>query len=191
MLETGGGESILSVPGMTGTSFAGYCASVETRLRDVYGVLVVTRPISDQLKGDLDGLEIHIDDDQTPEQRLFLLAHLFGHTVQWNTDPASFEIAMPALGRVDEKLLAQTVEYEREAASYGLSLLRECGITGIDQWYFDYSACDCAYLMHYYRTGERRAFQSFWQQGAPPLQARAIPAFTPRRKKFRLEGTVI
>ncbi len=51
---------------------------------------------------------------------------------------------MPALGRVDEALLAQIVGYEREAARYGLSLLHECGIHDADQWFFDYSASDCA-----------------------------------------------
>ncbi len=87
------GEPILSTPGapeLPGLSFEAHCARMEACLQDVYGIRVVTRPISDQLKGDLDGLEIHIDDDQPPEQRLFLLAHLFGHTVQWNTDPRVF-----------------------------------------------------------------------------------------------------
>ena len=176
---------------MNTASFVEYCARVEARLWDPYGIRVLTRPISENLKGDLDGLEIHIDDDPTPEQRLFLLSHLFGHTVQWNTDPAAFELAMPVLGRVDEPLLAQIVAYEREAAAYGLSLLRECGITSIEQWYFDYSACDCAYLLHFYRTGGRADFASFWRDGAAAFAAKAIPSFTPRRKKFRLEGTVI
>jgi hypothetical protein len=60
---------------------------VETYIKDVYGLRIVTRDIPDPLTGDLNGADIHIDRAVTPEERLFLLGHLFGHTVQWNTDP--------------------------------------------------------------------------------------------------------
>ena len=73
------------------TPFDEYSARVQKHLESVYGIRVVTRDIPDPLTGDLDGAEIHIDYAVTPEQRLFLLGHLFGHTVQWNVDPASFE----------------------------------------------------------------------------------------------------
>jgi hypothetical protein len=33
------------------------------------------------LKGDLDGSRILVGDHNTDEERLFLLAHVFGHTV--------------------------------------------------------------------------------------------------------------
>ncbi len=41
----------------------------------LHGIWVVIRDIPDQLTGDLDGAQIHIDNAVTPEQRLFLLAH--------------------------------------------------------------------------------------------------------------------
>jgi len=94
----------------------------------------VTRDIPDPLTGDLDGTEIHIDYAVTSEQRLFLLAHLFGHTVQWNTDSASFEIGRQYQPPVDEALFPSILAYEGEAAAYGLSMLHELGITTIDQW---------------------------------------------------------
>jgi len=34
-------------------------------------------------------------------------------------------------------------------------MLHQIGITEIDQWLSDYTACDMAYLQHYYRTGEK------------------------------------
>ena len=40
----------------------------------------------------------------------------------------------------------------------------------------DFAACDFAYLRHFYATGEKRAFRSFWREGSPPLEARPIPA---------------
>ena len=71
---------------MPDSPFADYCGVVQARLERHYGIPVVTRDIPDPLTGDLNGTEIHIDYAVTAEQRLFLLAHLFGHTVQWNVD---------------------------------------------------------------------------------------------------------
>ena len=59
--------------------FADYCLKVEQHIQTAYGIHIVTRDIPDPLTGDLNGAEIHIDYAVTPEQRLFLLAHLFGH----------------------------------------------------------------------------------------------------------------
>ena len=67
--------------------FDEYSARVQKHLEDVYGIRIVTRDIPDPLTGDLDGAEIDIDYAVSPEQRLFLLAHLFGHTVQWKCEP--------------------------------------------------------------------------------------------------------
>ncbi len=171
--------------------FAEYCAQVEDHLRRRYGIPVVTRDIPDPLTGDLDGAEIHIDCAVTFEQRLFLLGHLFGHTVQWNTDSRAFEIGKPQRPPVAEDLLPELLEYEREAACYGLTMFHEIGIHDADQWYCDYTACDRAYLFHYYRTGEKRDSLSFWEAGTPILEAKAIPPFTPLRRVFRLDGIVI
>ena len=75
-------EPILANQKMSTLPFAGHCARVEALLNADYGIVVITRDIPDPLTGDLDGLEIHIDYSVTAEQRLFLLAHLFGHTFQ-------------------------------------------------------------------------------------------------------------
>src|SRR3984885_3927354 len=161
--------------------FAEYSAKVERHIDKFYGVRVVTRDVPAPLIGDLNGAEIHIDLAVTPEQRLFLLAHLFGHTVQWNVNPDAFETGKPRRPPVDETLLPVLLAYEREAAGYGLALLHEIGIRHADQWLSDYSACDLAYLAHFYRTGEKRDPLGFWQFATPLVEPRAIPAFTPTR----------
>jgi hypothetical protein len=46
-------------------------------------------------------------------------------------------------------------------------MLHRAGILDMDQWFSDYGACDEAYLLHWYRTGERREFRSFWLDDAP------------------------
>jgi hypothetical protein len=171
--------------------FADYCSRVQEYVEKSYGIPVVTRDIPDPLTGDLDGSEIHIDCAVTPEQRLFLLGHLFGHTVQWNVDPRAFEIGKPQRPPVRAELLPELLEYEREAASYGLAMLHQAGIRSVDQWYCDYTACDQAYLFHYYRTGEKRDALSFWVDGTPLLEPKPIPRFTPVKRVFRLDGIVI
>jgi hypothetical protein len=171
--------------------FPELCARVQDHIQQHYHVPVVTRDIPDPLIGDLDGSEIHIDCAVTPEQRLFLLAHLFGHTVQWNVSAAAFDLGKTRQPPVDEALLPALLAYEREAAGYGLALVHESGIREADQWLSDYSACDLAYLAHFYRTGEKRDPASFWRRNVPLVEARAIPAFTPTKMVFRSNGVVI
>jgi hypothetical protein len=171
--------------------FAQYCTRVEQPLKKHYGIAVVTRDIPDPLTGDLDGLEIHIDYSVTAEQRLFLLAHLFGHTVQWNVDPQTFELGQQYKPPVAESLFPAILAYEEEAARYGLFLLHEADVTSIDDWFSKYSACDQAYLMDFYRKGEKHDFRVFWPETAPCLQPKAVPPFTPTRRTFRMDGVVI
>jgi hypothetical protein len=171
--------------------FADYCRSIEHHIEKAYGVRIVTRDIPDPLTGDLNGAEIHIDYAVTPEQRLFLLAHLFGHTVQWNTSPGAFDLGRPQNPPVSADCLPPLMDYEREAAGYALGLLHELGITETDQWFADYAACDAAYLRHYYVTGEKREFLSFWQDGTPRVQESPIPLFSIVARYFRSDGVVI
>ncbi len=171
--------------------FVEYCAKIQQHLEQAYHLNVVTRDIPDPLTGDLDGLEIHIDPAVSPEQRLFLLAHLFGHTVQWNVNPLAVETGRLLQPPVKNNLMLTIMEYEKEAASLSLGMLHQIGIIDIDQWLSNYSACDLAYLSHYYRTGEKRSLQSFWQDNAPRIEPKPIPPFTPRKRVFRSDGIVI
>ena len=171
--------------------FEDYCARLQHRIESFYGVHVVTRDIPDPLTGDLNGLEIHIDYAVTPEQRLFLLAHLFGHTVQWNLQTQAFELGRQYRPPVDEALFPRIIAYELEAARYGLALCQEVGATGIEAWFSSYTACDQAYLLHFYRTGEKGDFGSFWSDDAALVTPKPIPPFTPKGRTFRMDGIVI
>jgi hypothetical protein len=168
------------------------CADrVQHRIEQHYGIRVVTRDIPDPLTGDLDGEQIHIDYAITPEQRLFLLAHLFGHTVQWNVDPGLFELGKQYKPPVDERLFPAIIEYELEAARYGLQLCEEAGISGIEHWFSAYTACDREYLLHFYRTGEKGDFRSYWSDNVEIVRPKKIPPFTPQKRAFRMDGIVI
>ncbi len=171
--------------------FEDYCSRVQHYVERGYRIRVVTVDVPDPLTGDLDGAEIQIDFALLPEQRLFLLGHLFGHTVQWNVNPRAFEIGKQRVPPVSEDDLPEVMEYEREAACYGLGMFHQAGVSGVDRWFSDYAACDMAYLRHYYRTGEKRVFSGFWCDGAPLIEARATPVFTPSKRIFRRDGVVI
>jgi hypothetical protein len=156
-----------------------------------YGIQVRFQPIPLPFSADLDGAEIRIGIDQTDEVVVFTLAHLFGHTAQWNTDPRSYTLAVETPGKVSEELVAELVEYESQASRYGLQLLHETGINDLDQWFSDFAASDRAYLLHYYRTGERLSPTSFWKENTSLIDPLPIPDFTPHRFTFRWAGVVI
>jgi hypothetical protein len=106
-------------------------------------------------------------------------------------NPRAFEIGQVHEPPVDEALLPAIMEYEREAAGYALGMLYQIGITGVDQWLSDYTACDMAYLLYYYRTGGKMNFLSFWVDNTPLLQPQTVPRFTPTKRVFRRDGIVI
>ncbi len=171
--------------------FAQYCRKVKHHIEAHYGIRVITRDVPDPLTGDLNGAEIHLDYALTPEQRFFLLAHLFGHTIQWNVKSDAYELGQPRKPPVPQDEIPALMEYEREAAGYALGMLHSIGIRDVDQWLSDYTACDMAYLGHYYCTGERRDFLSFWRDHTPLVEARPIPDVTLIKRPMRSDGVVI
>src|SRR5262245_36957658 len=58
--------------------------TLESYIERRYGVPVIISDVPDPFTGDLDGSEIHVDYANDVEASVFIIAHLFGHTVQWN-----------------------------------------------------------------------------------------------------------
>jgi len=160
---------------------------VETR----YGIPIRITDVPNPFTGDLNGEEIQVDYEEDIESALFIIAHLFGHTVQWNTSEAARKIGYRLFKNPTNEELRQLEEYEHEACRYSLQLFHQAGLRDFDQWVSDYAACDFAYLTHFYKTGERRPFKSFWKDGQSLLQPKAIPAFQPQRWVGRWEGIVV
>ena len=177
---------------MTEDRFREAFNALEPYIERRYGIPVVIRDVTDPFTGDLDGEHIEVDYDQSWEDALFIIAHLFGHTVQWTTDPRARELGM---AKVDphptEQFLSDLRAYEQTACRYSLQLFHDAGIRDLDQWMSDFAACDSAYLMHFYRTNEKRAFRSFWKSNAPLIAPLAIPQFQPERWVSRADGVVI
>lgn len=164
---------------------------LERVIEDRYGVPVVISDVPHPFTGDLDGARIDIDYDNDMEGALFILVHLFGHTVQWNLDADAREIGGRVAADPSEAQLTALERYEQEACRYSLRLLHDAGIHDLDGWLADFAHCDFAYLRHFYRTGEKRPFRDFWVEGTPPLEPLAIPDFVPTRWLSRREGIVV
>lgn len=165
--------------------------AIERYVEKTYGIPIRITDVPDPFTGDLDGSEIHVDYDEDIESALFIIAHLFGHTVQWNTDAAAREIGYKLYENPTDEEMRRLHEYEHEACRYSLQLFHDAGVRDLDQWVADYSACDFAYLESFYRTGERRPFKSFWKDGAPLLTPKPIPPFKPTKWVARVEGIVV
>jgi hypothetical protein len=165
--------------------------ATERRIEDRWGVPVHIQDVPNPFTGDLDGAQIMVDYDLDIEEAVFILVHLFGHTVQWNVSPHAREVAFLAPHVWTEEQLASAAEYERDASRYSLQLLHDGGFFDLDGFVSDFAASDCAYLMHFYRTGEKQPFRTFWRDHAPVLTPLPIPEFQPTRWIGRYQGTVI
>ena len=160
-------------------------------IEDRWGIPVHIQDVPNPFTGDLDGEQIMVDYDVDIEDAVFILIHLFGHTVQWNASAESRRVALLQPTTWTDDQLQAAMDYEQEAARYSLQLVHEAGFDDLDQWISDFAACDAAYLRHFYRTGEKQAFRSFWQDGTPLVLPLAIPDFQPTRWLSRYQGTVV
>lgn len=169
--------------------------TLERHIEARYGVPVILKDVPDPFTGDLDGTEIHVDYAEEVHSALFILVHLFGHTIQWNLSARARELSTLFFGddkpELTPEAFAELEAFEREACEYSLALMHEAGITDMDQWVSDYWACDFAYLLHIYRTGEKRPFMSFWKPDQPLIRPKPIPPFTPQRWVARADGIVL
>ena len=166
-------------------------AIVEWFIESRYGLAVQVEDVPAPFTGDLDGEQIVVDYELSSEDALFIVAHLFGHTVQWNTNAAERELGSLAVKNPSEELLEQLAAYERRAASFAMQLFHEAGVRDLDQWLSDYSNCDIKYLCDFYRTGVKAPFRSCWQHATPLIQPVPIPDFAPTRWTARSTGVVI
>jgi hypothetical protein len=164
---------------------------LERLIEDRWGIPVHIQDVPNPFTGDLDGEQIMVDYDLEIEDAVFILIHLFGHTVQWNVSAESRSVGFLRPATWTDDQLRAAMDYEREACRYSLQLLHDAGIHDLDQWISDFAACDCAYLLHFYRTGEKRAFRSFWQDGTPLVPPLGIPEFQPTQWLSRYQGTVV
>lgn len=150
-----------------------------------YGFAIDFRTLEPPKTGIFDGLRITLDPALDPETRCFVLLHLFGHSIQWVAP--SLEATVVALQQAeDRELFMQTLhDYEFAAAGYGLQLLHEMGVTGLDQWFSDFVESDWRYVATYYRTGRIPALRDCVAGGCQLIKPAPIPPLKHRRVEVR------
>ena len=149
-----------------------------------YGVPVRIGDVIDHNTGDFDGQNITLDHDLELDVALFVLIHLFGHTVQWNLSDSLRELGIASVTTRNPppEMLARIHDYERDATRYGLSLLAGTGLSPLTRWASEWWRADWVYLQHLYRTGEKLDARSLLRPGeGDVLEPLEIPPFAPRR----------
>jgi hypothetical protein len=165
--------------------------TLEPYIERKYGIPVVISDVKNPFTGDLDGAEIRVDYDQPVEEAVFIIAHLFGHTVQWNLSAEARDIGYRVQQNPTDEQMKALHEYEKIACRYSLTLFRDVGVKDADQWLADFAACDFAFLADFYKSGEKKPFRSFWKNDQPLLEPLAIPEFHPTRWVSRWQGIVV
>lgn len=131
--------------------------------------------------GIFDGRRIIIFAYLDPETKLFVLAHIFGHTVQWNVSEEARKIGFDSTPGKKEDELGPIFHYERDASRIGLSLMHECGVVERDQWLADWFRADWLFLKHFYLTGLLLEPKNLFIAGAgAPLDPLPISNFEPK-----------
>jgi hypothetical protein len=150
-----------------------------------YGFAIEYRDLEAPRTGTFDGLRITIDPDVDFEMQCFILLHLFGHSVQW-TAP-SLEAGLAALkDSTDKAAFMQALhDYEFQAARFGMRLMREAGITDLDQWYSDFVETDWRYVERFYDTGEIPPWNECLAHNQPLIEPLAIPPLQPKQVEVR------
>jgi len=150
-----------------------------------YGFAIEYRDLEAPRTGIFDGLRIVIDPDVGFEMQCFLLLHLFGHSVQWVAP--SLEHKLDELQNTQDRARFMEVlhDYEFEAASFGMQLLHEIGVTHLAQWYSDFVETDWRYVERYYRTDRIPPWEECVANGCRLIPARPIPTLKHRQVRVR------
>jgi hypothetical protein len=155
---------------------------IERRIEDRYHIPVSISDVLEPNTGDFDGMRILVDHDQDMESALFVLIHLFGHTVQWNVSEYFRKLGSDVTPGKSEEQLRQFYTYEKDATRYSVQLMHDSGVKDLDRWVSDWWHADWKYLEHFYRTGEKLNFRSLLRPGeGEVLTPLPIPEFTPQK----------
>ncbi len=85
---------------------------VRERITLRYGITVEDKKFKDGNTGDLDGAKIAVDPRLQRRNSLFVLLHLFGHTVQWNCSDEQREVGYRNYQNIDDDDLRGVTAYE-------------------------------------------------------------------------------
>ena len=150
-----------------------------------HGFAIEYRDLEPPRTGIFDGLRIVIDPDVGFEMQCFLLLHLFGHSVQWVAPSLAHKLE--DLQHTDDQRRFMQVlrEYEFEAAGFGMQLIREVGVNGLDQWYSDFVSTDWRYVERFYQNGQLPDWKTCIVRDCPLIVPAPIPELRHRQVQVR------
>jgi Zn-dependent peptidase ImmA (M78 family) len=157
-------------------------------------VINYTHNLDPFFKGDLDGKNIYIGNHLSPEEKVFNLLHLAGHSVQWNIDELLRKMGSELYRNPDDVLLKKLQEYEWQANCYALSVLHKARVFNLDRWLSQKYIIDMLYLTHFYKTGEKLKKITAVAKAYPfkrELESKPVPPFTPVAGTHTRNGLVI
>ena len=157
---------------------------VDERIERCYGITSTITDVLDPNTGDFNGSWVKVDYTLDAELALFVLLHLFGHTIQWNICEEFRRLGQENVAKPSAEELKKIYVYEKQATQYAVQLLHECGITDLDRWLSDWWGADWKWLEHFYRMREKleqREVKAWIRPGeAELLTPLPIPAFEAR-----------
>lgn len=153
---------------------------VETAIKEFGFVVHPQCDVKDPNTGEFDGLNIWVEAEQPTEQALYVLLHLFGHSVQWNVDAELRALGLDVSLVKTEEELQRIFVYEQQASALALTLLHSVGVDYLDQWISNWFYADWMWLKHLYQTGEKVDYCAYWKNDAEMLTPVPLPDFTPQ-----------
>jgi hypothetical protein len=161
-----------------------------------YGLKVQMKELDSSITGDFDGVQIFIRSDLPEEMKLFILGHLFGHTIQFNTSEESRKIGLTYFGphNITPEMLEKIQQYENDASRYAMQLFHNLKRGDLDQWLSDWVAADWKYLKELYTSGRKSDFSAsfianfkptYFTYGGELLTPLSIPTFKPQKWESR------
>jgi hypothetical protein len=156
--------------------------------------ILYTHNLDSFYKGDLDGKRIFIGDHLAPDEKLFNLLHLSGHSIQWNVNDLLRNLGSELYLHPDDELLEKLQTYEWQANCYALSILHQVENKKLDKWLTKKYMTDMFYLTHFYKTGEKLKKVTKIAKAYPftrVLKPIPIPHFIPTAGQRTRNGLVI
>lgn len=150
-----------------------------------HGFAIEYRDLEPPRTGIFDGLRITIDPDVDFEMQCFILLHLFGHSMQWTAPLLAAQVALLQDTTDKSKFMRVLHDYEYQAARFGMQLMREAGVGGLDQWYSDFVGTDWKYVERFYETDEIPPWGECVVHGQPLVEPLAIPPIELKQVEVR------
>ena len=150
-----------------------------------YGFVIEYCDLESPRTGIFDGLRISIDPDVDFEMQCFILLHLFGHSIQSTAPSLSGKLAALQDSADKTVFMRALHDYEYEAARFGMQLMREIGISDLDQWFSDFVAADWRYVKKFYETGEIPPWNECFAHNQELVEPLCIPPIVQKQVEVR------